>query len=81
MYHVYENWEASHPQGWLARYAGPLLSTRIYSDTNLNQRDHDDWVRSHQMIKTLQRRTNAKMVFGHCKDTFDKYEHAPHAYQ
>ncbi|KAK8204747.1 beta-lactamase-like protein [Phyllosticta capitalensis] len=62
MYHVYENWEASHPQGWLAR-------------------DHDDWVRSHQMIKTLQRRTNAKMVFGHCKDTFDKYEHAPHAYQ
>lgn len=30
-------------------------------------RDHDDWVRSHQMIKMLQRRTNAKMVLGHCK--------------
>lgn len=31
-------------------------------------RDHDDWVRSHQMIKTLQKRTNAKVVFGHCKE-------------
>lgn len=61
-YHVHENFEASHPQGWLAR-------------------DHDDWVRSHQMIKMLAKRTNAKLVFGHCKDTFDKYEHAPHAYQ
>ncbi|KAF2089822.1 Metallo-hydrolase/oxidoreductase [Saccharata proteae CBS 121410] len=61
-YHVYENFEASHPQGWLAR-------------------DHDDWCRSHQMIRMLQRRTGAKMVFGHCKDTLDKYKTAPHAYQ
>ncbi|KAK8231042.1 hypothetical protein BKA81DRAFT_343419 [Phyllosticta paracitricarpa] len=61
-YHVYENFEASHPQGWLAR-------------------DHDDWVRSHQMIKGLQKRSGGKLVFGHCKDTFDKYKHAPHAYQ
>ncbi|KAK7731418.1 hypothetical protein SLS57_001357 [Botryosphaeria dothidea] len=60
-YHVYENFEANHPQGWLAR-------------------DHDDWVRSHQMIRMLQKRTSAKMVFGHCKDTFNKYKHAPHAY-
>ncbi|KAK8155899.1 beta-lactamase-like protein [Phyllosticta citrichinensis] len=44
-------------------------------------RDHDDWVRSHQMIKMLAKRTNARLVFGHCKNTFDKYEHAPHAYQ
>jgi len=49
MYHVKENWEASQPQGWLAR-------------------DHDDWVRSHQMIRMLQKRTNAKMILGHCKD-------------
>ncbi|KAL9088571.1 MAG: hypothetical protein Q9165_006091 [Trypethelium subeluteriae] len=31
MYHVHENYEDNHPQGWLAR-------------------DHDDWVRSNQMI-------------------------------
>ncbi|EOD46037.1 putative metallo-beta-lactamase superfamily protein [Neofusicoccum parvum] len=60
-YHVYENFEADHPQGWLAR-------------------DHDDWVRSHQMIRMLAKRTNAKLVFGHCKDTFNKYKQAPHAY-
>ncbi|KAK4494711.1 hypothetical protein PRZ48_014067 [Zasmidium cellare] len=43
-------------------------------------RDHDDWVESDQMIKSLQKRTNAKMVFGHCADTFFKYQLAPHAY-
>jgi glyoxylase-like metal-dependent hydrolase (beta-lactamase superfamily II) len=31
-------------------------------------RDHDDWVRSNQMIKMLARRTNAKVVFGHDKE-------------
>ncbi|EKG11657.1 Beta-lactamase-like protein [Macrophomina phaseolina MS6] len=60
-YHVRENYEASHPQGWLAR-------------------DHDDWVRSHQMVRMLQRRTGARLVLGHCKETFNKYKHAPHAY-
>ncbi|CAK3925691.1 Metallo-hydrolase oxidoreductase [Lecanosticta acicola] len=43
-------------------------------------RDHDDWCESHQMIKALQKRTNANMVFGHCADTFFKYKLAPHAY-
>ncbi|KAK3075759.1 hypothetical protein LTS18_013987, partial [Coniosporium uncinatum] len=62
MYHVKENWEASQPQGWLAR-------------------DHDDWVRSHQMIRMLQKRTNAKMILGHCKDTLSNYKLAPHTYQ
>jgi glyoxylase-like metal-dependent hydrolase (beta-lactamase superfamily II) len=32
-------------------------------------RDHDDWVRSHQMIKGLKRRTKGKVVLGHCWDT------------
>ncbi|KAF2013242.1 Metallo-hydrolase/oxidoreductase [Aaosphaeria arxii CBS 175.79] len=32
-------------------------------------RDHDAWVRSHQMIKGLKRRTGAKVVLGHCWDT------------
>ncbi|KAF2162597.1 hypothetical protein M409DRAFT_26839 [Zasmidium cellare ATCC 36951] len=43
-------------------------------------RDHDDWVASDQMIKSLQKRTNGKMVFGHCAETFFKYELAPFAY-
>ena len=43
-------------------------------------RDHDDWVRSHQMIRTIQKRTNAKMVLGHCRDTFMKYKSAPDFY-
>ncbi|GIZ41653.1 hypothetical protein CKM354_000495200 [Cercospora kikuchii] len=44
-------------------------------------RDHDDWVRSDQMIKALQKRTNANMVFGHCGATLSKYKLAPYAYQ
>jgi glyoxylase-like metal-dependent hydrolase (beta-lactamase superfamily II) len=44
-------------------------------------RDHDVWVRSHQMIKMLQKRTQAKMVFGHCAKTFFSYQIAPHAYK
>jgi glyoxylase-like metal-dependent hydrolase (beta-lactamase superfamily II) len=32
-------------------------------------RDHDAWVRSHQMIKGLKRRTGAKVILGHCWDT------------
>lgn len=50
-YHVRENYEDSHPQGWLAR-------------------DHDDWVRSHQMIQMLARRTEAKVILGHDKEVF-----------
>ncbi|CAG8157825.1 unnamed protein product [Penicillium olsonii] len=44
-------------------------------------RDHDDWVRSHQMIKALVKRTGAKLVFGHCSSTFVNYEQAPRYYQ
>lgn len=43
-------------------------------------RDHDDWVKSHQMIKMLQKRTNAKMVFGHCAKTLSQYQIAPNSY-
>lgn len=31
-------------------------------------RDHDEWVRSHQMIRGLARRTGAKVVLGHDKE-------------
>ncbi|KAI9694608.1 MAG: hypothetical protein M1822_000224 [Bathelium mastoideum] len=61
MYHVHENYDDSHPQGWLAR-------------------DHDDWVRSNQMIHMLAKRTGAKVVFGHCAETLAQYQLAPHAY-
>ena len=60
-YHVHENYESSHPQGWLAR-------------------DHDDWVRSNQMIHMLAKRTNAKVIFGHDKECLDAFKTAPHAY-
>ncbi|KAH7350792.1 beta-lactamase-like protein [Rhexocercosporidium sp. MPI-PUGE-AT-0058] len=54
-YHVRENFEDSHPQGWLAR-------------------DHDDWVKSHQMIRMLAKRTNAKLVLGHDKERLLQYK-------
>lgn len=62
MYHVWENYEQSVPQGWLAR-------------------DHDGWVTSNQMIHMLQKRTKAKMVFGHCLDTVKGLKFAPEAYE
>lgn len=43
-------------------------------------RDHDDWVRSNQKIHMLEKRTKAKMVFGHCWETLQKYKTSPHAY-
>jgi hypothetical protein len=68
------------------------LLTRIYSvrenyEDDVPQgwlaRDHDAWVRSHQMIKGLQRRTNAKVVLGHCWDTVKALglEFAPKVYE
>ncbi|KAK0115117.1 hypothetical protein ONS96_013587 [Cadophora gregata f. sp. sojae] len=60
-YHVKENYEQNHPQGWQAR-------------------DHDDRIHSNQMIHMLARRTNAKLVFGHDKETFFSYKHAPEFY-
>jgi glyoxylase-like metal-dependent hydrolase (beta-lactamase superfamily II) len=46
-------------------------------------RDHDGWVRSHQMIKLLKKRTNAKIVFGHCWDTVKELglKLAPESYE
>jgi len=43
-------------------------------------RDHDDWFRSHQMIRSLVKRTNANIIFGHCKKTLSKYNLAPDFY-
>jgi glyoxylase-like metal-dependent hydrolase (beta-lactamase superfamily II) len=45
-------------------------------------RDHDAWVRSHQMIKGLKRRTNGKVVLGHCWETVKTLgiEFAPKVY-
>ncbi|RYN36658.1 hypothetical protein AA0113_g2481 [Alternaria arborescens] len=46
-------------------------------------RDHDAWVRSHQMIKGLQKRTNAKVLLGHCLDTIKELgvDFAPTTYK
>jgi glyoxylase-like metal-dependent hydrolase (beta-lactamase superfamily II) len=45
-------------------------------------RDHNAWCESHQRIKALKRRTNAKVVLGHCWDTVRELglEFAPRAY-
>lgn len=45
-------------------------------------RDHEAWVKSHQMIKGLKRRTNGKVVLGHCWDTLKdlQLEFAPKIY-
>lgn len=40
-------------------------------------RDYDTWVRSHQMIKALVKRTEAKVVLGHDVEYLEKYENAP----
>jgi glyoxylase-like metal-dependent hydrolase (beta-lactamase superfamily II) len=32
-------------------------------------RDHEAWIRTHQMVKGLKRRTGGKVVLGHCWDT------------
>jgi glyoxylase-like metal-dependent hydrolase (beta-lactamase superfamily II) len=44
-------------------------------------RDHNPWCHSNQLIHQLQRRTKAKMLFGHCADTLAKYQLTPHAYE
>ncbi|PMD48954.1 Metallo-hydrolase/oxidoreductase [Hyaloscypha variabilis F] len=43
-------------------------------------RDHSEWVRTHQMIRSMAKHTNAKLVFGHCKETLDLYKQAPECY-
>lgn len=52
-FHIAENYEQAHPQGWLAR-------------------DHNQWVRSRNMIRRLQRLFNARLVFGHDLDVAKK---------
>ena len=46
-------------------------------------RDHESWCRSHQMIKSLAKRTKGKVVLGHCHDTIKDLglEFAPKAYE
>lgn len=44
-------------------------------------RDHDAWVRSHQMIKMLAKRTRARMILGHDADVLAQYKMAPEAYE
>jgi len=43
-------------------------------------RDHNPWCHSNQQIHSLQKRTKGKMLFGHCADTLEQYQFAPHAY-
>ncbi|KAF1959067.1 Metallo-hydrolase/oxidoreductase [Byssothecium circinans] len=46
-------------------------------------RDHEGWIKSHQMIKGLARRTKAKVILGHCLETIKELgiEFAPKAYE
>jgi hypothetical protein len=44
-------------------------------------RDFNDWVHSHQLIRSLQKSTNGKLVFGHCLETFNSYKVAPEFYE
>lgn len=43
-------------------------------------RDHEAWCESNQKIHALQKRTKAKMLFGHCAETIGLYQLSPHAY-
>ncbi|OAL52689.1 Metallo-hydrolase/oxidoreductase [Pyrenochaeta sp. DS3sAY3a] len=43
-------------------------------------RDHASWLRSNQMIKSLQKLTDAKMIFGHDRDVLFQYKLAPSHY-
>ncbi|OCL05541.1 Metallo-hydrolase/oxidoreductase [Glonium stellatum] len=43
-------------------------------------RNHDDWVRSNQMIKMLAKRTDAKVILGHCSETLSLWKTAPYYY-
>ncbi|PQE05735.1 metallo-beta-lactamase superfamily protein [Rutstroemia sp. NJR-2017a BVV2] len=36
-------------------------------------RDHNDWIQSHQRMKSLVKRTNAKIILGHDKEYFLKH--------
>jgi len=40
-------------------------------------RDHASWLRSNQMIHSLQKLTNAKLIFGHDREVLFQYKVAP----
>ncbi|KAG4418435.1 hypothetical protein IFR04_008420 [Cadophora malorum] len=44
-------------------------------------RDHAKYVQSHQKVQSMQKLTDAKLVFGHCKETLMKYKSAPEYYE
>jgi len=44
-------------------------------------RDHTAWVRSHEMIKQLQRMFKATMIFGHDKEVFEQLTSAKKVYE
>jgi glyoxylase-like metal-dependent hydrolase (beta-lactamase superfamily II) len=43
-------------------------------------RDHASWSRSNQMIHSLQKLTDAKLIFGHDRDVLFQYNVAPAFY-
>jgi len=44
-------------------------------------RDHDDWDRTHQTVKSIVKNTGAKLVFGHDEKQFFSFKHAPEFYE
>jgi len=44
-------------------------------------RDHASWSRSNQMIHSLQKLTNARLIFGHDRDVLFQYNLAPGYYE
>jgi glyoxylase-like metal-dependent hydrolase (beta-lactamase superfamily II) len=68
-------------------FTGDQYHVRENYEENIPQgwlaRDHEGWIRSHQMIKALAKRTGAKVVLGHCWDTLKVLglEFAPKAYE
>ncbi|KAH6877590.1 beta-lactamase-like protein [Alternaria rosae] len=44
-------------------------------------RDHASWSRSNQMIHSLQKLTNARLIFGHDRDVLFQYNLAPEYYE
>ncbi|PQE30273.1 metallo-beta-lactamase superfamily protein [Rutstroemia sp. NJR-2017a WRK4] len=77
MYHVRENWEEAIPQGFvgwaLGRGEGFDVEEMGYARDDWLLRDHNDWIQSHQRVKSLVKRTNAKIILGHDKEYFLKH--------
>jgi hypothetical protein len=43
-------------------------------------RDHHAWLRSNQLLHSLQELTDAKMIFGHDREVMSQYKIAPEFY-